>query len=221
MAKSRAKAVFTSILVGSLLCGPVSMAEKAPSRDPTPMESPLQSLSLEYGFRVHLVGTPRQVLTFKRWIDRIAEVPKGAETLWAISRSRHTLTIYHSDFAVVSSGRTGAPITDNLFNGRGEDVVIKFNSNIPEDGSHWVFDKHNNRIEYTAVQNLYHEFAHAMHMMTGTWKPGNSEGGAIREENIFRRELSVMENRAYAARGSIMGRPICTVGAYKGQELIC
>ena len=45
-------------------------------------------------------------------------------------------------------------------------------------------------IEYTAIQNLYHELAHAKHMMAGTWRYFDSERQAIEEENIFRRELA-------------------------------
>ena len=45
-------------------------------------------------------------------------------------------------------------------------------------------------IEYTAIQNLYHKLAHAMHMMNGTWRYFVSESQAIEVENVFRRQLA-------------------------------
>lgn len=215
--------VFVAALLS--LTGPVSSFGQEPFDKVSPTAAPIE---LGYGFKIKLVGTPQQILRLKRWIDEISRVPKGNETLWAISRTQHTLTIFHSHHAVISSGRAGALMTANLYNGRGEDVEIKFNAEIPDHGSHWVFDRHRNPIEYTAVQNLYHEFAHAMHMMTGTWQYSNSEGSAIREENIFRRELARSEDREFIPRGSIHGRPICPgsdatkrVEAYEGLNLIC
>jgi hypothetical protein len=49
-------------------------------------------------------------------------------------------------------------------------------------------------LEYTAIQNLYHELAHAMHMTKGSWRYFASEKQAIEEENIFRRDLALMQN---------------------------
>lgn len=224
MGHHRIKAVCALVLALPLLSSSAASADAPPDNAP----SAAKPMELGYGFRIRLVGSPTQILRLKRWIDRIAEVPKGNETLWTISRSQHTLTIYHSHHAVISSGRAGAPMTANLYNGRGENVDIKFNAEIPDRGSHWVFDAHRNRIEYTAVQNLYHEFAHALHMMTGTWRYADSEGTAIIEENEFRRQLARAQNREYSARRSIAGEPICpgpeagdAAERYPGQDLIC
>ena len=181
---------------------------------------------LYYGFGIVLRGTAVEVMRFKHWLDHIARVPKGIDTLWVISASRHRLTIEHSRHSVLSSGRTQAPMTMNLTNGVGEDVTIKFNAYIPDQGSHRVFDTFDRPIEFTAVQNLYHELAHAMHKMTGTWLYFRSEQSAIEEENIFRRELAEIEHATFHKRSKIDGEAVCPspgirLAAYTGQELIC
>lgn len=50
------------------------------------------------------------------------------------------------------------------------------------------------------IQNLYHELAHAMHMMKGTWRYFKSEKQAIEEENRFRRDLARMQGRSAKLR---------------------
>jgi len=221
MSKLPFHAVLIAALSAALWSGPASLAGDSAA----PSQAHEQTMELGYGFQITLVGPPQQILKLKRWIDRIAEVPKGNETLWAISRTRHSLTIYHSHHAVISSGRAGAPMTHNLYNGRGDNVEIKFNANIPDRGSHWVYGPHRRKIEYTAIQNLYHEFAHALHMMSGNWPYADSEGSAIREENVFRRQLARAQNREFQPRVSVSGLPICPESAntetYEGQELIC
>jgi hypothetical protein len=137
-----------------------------------------------------LIGTPYQVLRLSRWLDEIYRVPYGKHTLEAILHSGKQVTIQHSRWALDASGRTLAPATGNLTNGRGEDVTVLFDARIPEHGSHRVFDANNETIEFTAVQNLFHELAHARHLTNGTWRYFDSEGQAIEEENIFRRQLS-------------------------------
>lgn len=181
---------------------------------------------LYYGFGISLRGAPVEVMRFKRWLDAIARVPKGVATLWSISASGHRLVIEHSRVAVLSSGRTQAPMTMNLTNGVGEDVVIKFNAYIPEQGSHRVFDARDRPIEFNALQNLYHELAHAMHKMTGTWLYFRSEQSAIEEENVFRRELADLEDRPFTKRWNVRGEAVCPVAGmqlatWSGQELIC
>ena len=61
---------------------------------------------------------------------------------------------------------------------------------MPDTGSHRVYNRRFELIEFTALQNLYHELAHAMHQMQGTWRYFASEDQAIEEENIFRAELA-------------------------------
>lgn len=108
-----------------------------------------------------LEGSAYQIMRLSRWLDEIFKVPHGKETLQAIFNSCNQLVIRHSSWALEASGWTLGPATDRLTNGRGEDVVILFDERIPEPGSHWVFDSRKQRIEFTAVQNLFHELAHA------------------------------------------------------------
>lgn len=138
---------------------------------------------------VVLQGSYSQIMRLSRWLDEIIKVPHGRKTLEAIFDSGNQLTIRHSSWALEASGRTVGPATDKLLNGYGEDVVILFDARIPEQGSHWVFDAQKQRIEFTAVQNLFHELAHARHFTNGTWEYADSEGQAIEEENIFRAQL--------------------------------
>ena len=72
-----------------------------------------------------------------------------------------------------------------------------------------MFDTHRRAIEYTAVQNLYHELAHAMHMMQGTWRYAHSERQAINEENAFRRQQAQQLKTVFAERFFVSGEPIC------------
>ena len=162
-----------------------------------------------YGRNISLQGTPAQVRKMRRWLEQIASVPKGYETLVSIQESGHKLMIFHSHQSMVSSGKASAPMSSNLINGVGESIDIYFNFNIPDSGSHWVFDSSRSKIEYRAIQNLYHELAHAMHMMNGTWAYAKSERQAIQEENIFRRQLAEIERQPYLERVYVSGAPIC------------
>ena len=78
-------------------------------------------------------------------------------------------------------------------------------------GRTWYITEKKELIEYTAVQTLYHELAHAMHMMNGTWRYFASERQAIEEENIFRRELAKMHGRTPTQRLYITGMPITDI----------
>lgn len=137
-----------------------------------------------------LEGKPKHIRRVSQWLDQIASVPYGRTTLEAIFDSGNQVTIRHSEWALQASGRTLAPVSSNLTNGLGEDVVILFDVRIPDEGSHRVFDGQRRPIEFTAVQNLFHELAHAKHLTNGTWRYTDSEGQAIAEENRFRQELS-------------------------------
>ncbi len=144
---------------------------------------------------IDLEGDSHQQERIKQWLWQIATVPKGFSTLAAINRSGHKLTIRHSSAARLSAGRTIAPMTNDLINGVGADVTIIFDGDMPDYGSHQVFNAANQLIEFTAVQNLYHELAHAMHQMRGTWRYFASEKQAIEEENYFRYELALQQGR--------------------------
>jgi len=147
------------------------------------------------GYSIVLEGSPRQIDQLSRWIDEIVKIPQGRQTLKDISNSGNQLTIRHSEAALIASGRTLAPLSKNLTNHQGEDVEILFETRIPAEGSHWVFNARNEKIAFTAVQNLFHELVHAKHLMNGTWRYFDSEGQAIEEENIFRIQQAKLQGR--------------------------
>jgi hypothetical protein len=152
------------------------------------------------GANIVLKGHPDHIIKFTRWLDQIMLVPKGFQTLKSIADSGHELVIEHADVARISAGRTQGPMTMNLINGVGESVHIIFDARMDDIGTHMVYNGKKELIEYTAVQNLYHELAHAMHMMNGTWRYFASERQAIEEENIFRRQLAKMQGRTPTQR---------------------
>lgn len=127
-----------------------------------------------------------QAVKLFSWLDQISLTKIGRNTLNAIEQSGHKLTIMHSQSALKSAGVTGAPMSSNLTNGVGESVYIKFYLDMEKSGSNCVLGDSGDYIEYTAIQNLFHELSHARHKMNGTWLYFDSEGQAIREENIFR-----------------------------------
>ncbi|MGS2716541.1 M91 family zinc metallopeptidase [Eionea flava] len=149
---------------------------------------------------IYLVGSTQHIQKLHTWLSEIMTTAKGQRTLEAINQSGHILTIKHAFSARLSAGRTIAPMTENLINHTGESVTIIFDADSPEKGTHRVFNKHFQLIEFTAVQNLYHELAHAMHKMQGTWRYFASEAQAIEEENIFRTELAKKKNQTVALR---------------------
>lgn len=164
-----------------------------------------------FGGSIYLEGSPQQIARFENWLGRIAEVEKGRQTLHSIRESGHELIIRHSKYAVISGGRTLAPNSENLTNGKGESATVLFSAHIQDSGSHMVYNSHREMIEFTAVQNLYHELAHAMHMMKGSWRYFASEAQAIEEENIFRRELALIQNTSVTERWGTNGVLISNV----------
>ena len=153
-----------------------------------------------FGANIVLKGHPDHIIKFTRWLDQIMLVPKGFQTLKSIADSGDELVIEHADVARISAGRTQGPMTMNLINGVGESVHIIFDARMDDIGTHMVYNGRKELIEYTAVQNLYHELAHAMHMMNGTWRYFASERQAIEEENIFRRQLAKIQGRTPTQR---------------------
>lgn len=191
-----------------------------------PLHSFQDQVDKAYGKNISLHGTPQQIEKLRKWIAQIAEVPKGYDTLVQIQNSGHKLFIFHSTFSMVSSGRTSAPASDKLINGRGDSVDIHFNADIPDHGSHRVYSNKKIPIEYTAVQNLYHELAHADHMMNGTWRYFKSERQAIEEENIFREQLAEQQQKPFIERVYTSGLPICPDSTEEmdfswAQDIIC
>ena len=169
--------------------------------------------ALKSGFctDIKLEGSLLHIAKFKHWLNEIFKIRHGRSTLEAIIDSGHTLTISHSKAARVSAGRTQAPMSENLINGKGESVRILFDASISESGSHLVFNGKKELVEYTAVVNLFHELVHARHKMNGSWRYFDSEGQAIEEENIFRREMAVLNGDSVTERFWKTGIPIESV----------
>jgi hypothetical protein len=170
-----------------------------------------KSLNQEFCTNINLKGSLLHIAKFKHWLNQIVEVPHGKATLEAIITSGHGLTIQHSSVARISAGRTQAPMSENLINGKGESVRIIFDATITERGSHMVFNGKRELIEYTAAENLFHELVHARHKMGGTWRYFDSERQAIEEENIFRRELAEIQGVPSTERVWKTGVPIESV----------
>ena len=89
-----------------------------------------------------------------------------------------------------------------------------------------MFDTRRGPIEYTAIQNLFHELAHAVHMMNGTWRYAKSERQAIEEENVFRSQLADRTKRPFLERVYVSGAPICPefpdrIDESWAQDIIC
>lgn len=200
------RVLFVLLLVVSLLCSAANAHEDHVSRRYYD-----DGILKGFGKNIVIVGTPEQIIKITRWLDQISFVPKGYDTLRSISNSAHELVIQHSDHALASAGRIRAAMTMSLINGNGDDVHIIFDAHIADSGSHMVYNHRRELIEYTATQNLFHELAHAMHMMNGTWRYFASEAQAIEEENIFRRQMAGMLGRPatqrYRVAGVLMNEP--------------
>jgi len=141
-----------------------------------------------------------QAENLKRWIQEIAEVPIGYETIQAILNSGHRLTIGHGKHALISAGRAGAELSRNLTNGVGMDSYILFYADMEDLGTHCALGSDGDLLEYTAIQNLFHEMVHAKHFMLGTFRYWDSEGQAIEEENIFRQQWAKKNGQPFRAR---------------------
>ena len=155
---------------------------------------------------IELQGSMFHIAKLKYWLNSIATVPIGKETLLAIFKTGHLLRIISTPDARFSAGRTLAPMTEKIINGTGDNVEIWFDASMTEAGSHLVFNTNRKPVEYTAVQNLFHELVHAKHKMLGTWLYFDSEGQAIREENIFRLQQSQLAGTKPTERTYKTGR---------------
>lgn len=189
-----------------------------PTVDLSLLSKPFDSLSIvdhAINDSIHLEGSVEQITRLRVWLNEIARVPKGVDTLKAIHRSGHNLVIKHSDAARLSAGRTIAPMTERLTNGVGDDVTIIFDADMKNSGTHIVYDRNNQPLEFTAVQNLYHELAHAMHQMQGQWRYFASEKQAIEEENVFRTEWARLHGEEPRLRFRSRGKRIESFAAYR------
>lgn len=131
-------------------------------------------------------GDQKQIARILELIDVIQKNPQGHKAWADISMSGHSLMIGHSRAALLSAGRTSAPLTSALSNGTGTSVRILMNFNIPDEGSHRVGGTEEEWTSFTAEQNFYHELAHAHHKMTGIFMGYRAEQQATEDENIYR-----------------------------------
>lgn len=178
-----------------------------------------KSLSNSFVTNVKLQGSIIHIAKFKYWLNKISTVPIGKETLSTIINSQNSLKVISTTDARYSAGRTIAPMTEKLINGIGDDVEIWFDGSITEAGSHLVYNSKKELIEFTAIVNLFHELVHAKHKMKGTWLYFDSEGQAIREENIFRAQYNFQTGKPPNERSYVTGVPIESV--YEKSSLTC
>lgn len=139
---------------------------------------------------LHICGTDSQKIIIQDLIAKVREYSFGEETWTSIAFSGKNLMIGHLASAISTAGKTLAPLTTALQDGRGASCVILFNFNIPESGSHRVGGKNQEWVEFTKLQNFFHELMHAKDQMNGTWQAHRAEQQAIEGENIFRMELN-------------------------------
>lgn len=186
----------------------ITLPSSNPEQSPLLYHTQTSTLIIQ---NIQITGTRAQQNSFIRWLNNIAETQKGRHTLNAIIQSGHQLQLIHSSHARLSAGRTIAPLTEDLINGQGASVRIIFDGNMNDRGSHVVYNEKSQFIEFTAQQNLFHELAHAVHQMNGTWRYFNSEAQAIEEENIFRQELAILNNETPTIRHGKWGEKISDV----------
>lgn len=157
----------------------------------------------ELELRLYICGEDRHLRRLESWIVTVRGLSIGADTLDHISNSGHKLLIMHSAPSLGAGGKTLAPLSSRLTNGIGADAVIQMNLDMPEQGSHLVSNRHKTLIPFTAIQNFFHELSHARHKMNGQWRIYDSEGQAIDDENLFRQQEGLLNNKAYDERASI------------------
>lgn len=135
-----------------------------------------------------------------RWLAEIHSTPIGRRLFDDILSARHKLVIRHDPSSCLAAGWTWGRAGSSLWNGVGTEALIAFDFESPESGTHWAFGTDGNLIEFTAIQNVFHELVHAKHYMRGTFQPTRGEQQAIIEENLFRREYALAKGQKYSKR---------------------
>jgi hypothetical protein len=139
----------------------------------------------------YFCGSEKQLDRVVEMINNIRTYEIGSETLNAIEESNRRVLIMHKASSISSAGKTLAPAVSALSNGKGADVVIQMNFNMPEQGTHLVAGLTKKLIPFTALQNFFHELSHARHKMNGTFWMSAGEKQAIKDENIFREQEAI------------------------------
>lgn len=144
-------------------------------------------------FYLYFCGSTAHEERVMGWIENVRETAIGRETLAAIQSSGHRLLIMHDVHSVGTAGKTLAPLSFDLSNGVGRECVIQMHLDMPDTGTHIVTSVDSGLILFTAKVNFFHELSHARHKMSGTWLAVDSEGQAVADENIYRRESAEIE----------------------------
>lgn len=141
----------------------------------------------------YFCGSKIQQQRVSSWLEDVQKTAIGRETWLAIQKSGHRLLVMHHKSAILTAGKTLATLTSNLNNGIGTDVVVQMNFDMPDSGTHLVTTSSGDLIPFSARVNFFHELSHARHKMNGTWLMSDSEGQAVRDENIYRQESAALE----------------------------
>ncbi len=135
---------------------------------------------------VFICGSTLHQLEIIHLIQQARKYPIGEEIWQDIKNSGKRLLIAHSEGAVTFAGKSLAPMTSALSDGRGASAVILFNFEIPITGSHRVGGTQQEWTEFTKIQNFFHELVHARNYMAGVTQLYYLEEQVIETENIFR-----------------------------------
>lgn len=148
-----------------------------------------------YGHKIAIKGPEQYLMKMIMWLNEVQKIPIGDKTFQTIAECENEILIYHDENAILGAGFTGAQKTtfDIFRPGVGADSYIRFDFRIPNTGSHRV-STGDSLIEYTAVQNVFHELVHAKHKNCGSFSRTNGEAQAIYEENIFRKQQAKILN---------------------------
>jgi hypothetical protein len=129
-----------------------------------------------------------QLARVHEWLTEVAKTKIGNETLEKIESCGNTVYLRHKPESLAAGGTTEIELSRKMRNGEGVDAHIAMHLGIPDSGSHVVYDINHNEISFNALENFFHELAHARHAACGTLNIFNTEGQAIADENRFRLE---------------------------------
>lgn len=143
-------------------------------------------------FQLDSSVSPQMQNRIDEWLVRIEKVKTGREMLQLIASAAHPVYLEHSHHSLETAGKTLIPLTTRAFNGSGVWARIQFALDMPDEGSHRLFDCAGQTIDWPAIVNFFHELSHAGHAVQGSLIY-NIEYQAIVDENQFRSELAQVE----------------------------
>lgn len=138
-------------------------------------------------------GEQSHFKVYETWLSEVLKTDVGVKIIEDLSHGSHELMIMHHPSSVLTAGKTLIELTTRMSNGHGTPAVIQMNFEMPDHGSHRVATYGTSElIEFTADQNLFHEFVHAKHAVYGTMAT-MYEVQAILEENIYREQKARLQ----------------------------